>query len=409
MNSFSFQYWTRRKERPLVRLASFLAIGGIALAVLALSLGLSIISGFEKEYLKSVLSFNASLVLLKSGEIENQQEEEEKLKDYFQEKNLSALNNAITPFLYREGILVHKEMVKGIVMKGVDLKGMRQNSRIKINYEDGFSEKEREEGILVGKRLKENLKLNRGETVYFFLPQDRIDWRKKRLSPKDFHPFKVVGTFESGLYDYDAGFGFVPLPVAQKLLKSAGKISGFEVWIKDPVQALTVGDQMKKEWPFSYSIMTWRDLNQNLFQALNLQKLVFQILLGFLVLVASFNLTGVLVMKMLERRKEIAIFRSLGASLKDLEKIFFQEGVFLGSLGILGGTLLSFFLSYLIESQRFIRLAPEVYFISSVPAVWSWTTVLGTAGIGLLFIMSAVWISLTRLSRLNIVRVLSEG
>lgn len=166
---------------------------------------------------------------------------------------------------------------------------------------------------------------------------------------------------------------------------------------------------MRKDLGYPYSVMTWYDLNKNIFEALRLQKLIFTILLGFLVLVASFNLTGILVMKMLERRQDIAIFRAFGAGPKKLRRLFFAEGFFWGGTGLLLGTILAFGFSRLLAQREWIPLSPEVYFISSVPSAWSWGEALVVFGVGFLFLFGAVWFSLSRLSRLNLVRALTEA
>ncbi|MDO8462095.1 MAG: FtsX-like permease family protein [Deltaproteobacteria bacterium] len=406
--NFIVSYLFKRRERSLIRIASLLTIIGVSFAVTSQLTGFSILSGFEKEYLKAVLNFNAPLVVMKTGEMEQATIEEAKLKSWFETKQ-SGEKTIMTPFLYREGLIVSKQKVKGVVMKGVDLPRLMQASGTKIHYFE--KAKKKEEGLLIGSALAKSLGLsetNRGP-IYLFLPEEKVDWQRQNLSSRDFHSFPVVGTFESGLYDYDAGFVFLSLPVAQKLLKATGKVTGIEVWLADPEKGVSLADEMKSEWHYPYSILSWWDLNEHLFQALKLQKLVFGILLGFLVLVSSFNLTGILVMKMLERRRDVAVLRVIGATLKDLKKIFLTEGLLLGGSGLLIGTLLALILSTILSHNRLIALAPEIYFISSVPSVWQWHEVFWILAGGVAIIVGAVWFSLSQLGRLNLIRVLTEG
>lgn len=416
----SLLYILRRKDRPLVRLATGLTIAGIAFAVFALNLGFSIIAGFEKAYLKSVLSFNAPLVLVKDGGIADRQLEEESLRRSLEESAPQEKSVPTTSFLYKEAILVSGQTIKGVVVKGLSQDRLAQASlaqgeaALDINYFDsktGEVQWKKGQGILMGSALAEILGITEGlkVSVSLFFPSDGIDWEQSRLAASQFHRVPVLGTFHSGMYQYDEGFVFLSLSGFDSILGKVVLPEGLEVWLSDPSQAAAVADSLRQKFDFPYSVMSWLDINYDIFRMLSLHKLIFGILLGFLILVACFNLTGVLVMKMLERRRDIAIMKTCGATPGQLRSLFLLEACLLGGLGVLLGLLLSYGASFLLSSQRLLHLAPEVYFISAVPSFWSWRQVLIVSLVAFVFVAGAALVALGRLGKLQLVKILSEG
>ena len=182
-------------------------------------------------------------------------------------------------------------------------------------------------------------------------------------------PFRVAAVFYSGMYEYDAKFAYLNLPDAQRFFGTGDTVTGLEVKVKNVDQARSVLARVVFElggWP--YRAKDWGELNRSLFSALQMEKVVMAVILGFIVLVASFIIVATLIMQVLEKRKEIAVLKSMGAGVPSVMKIFVVEGVVIGAVGTAFGLLLGWGTCLLVDKVG-IPLDPEVYYISNLPVL----------------------------------------
>ena len=219
-------------------------------------------------------------------------------------------------------------------------------------------------GIILGKHLAANLGIVRGDSVYMITPRGT-------LSPAGHIPamvkFKVVDTFESGMYEFDGALAFINLTQAQRMLRMPASASGIEIRLADLDQAASLGETIQTAVGSNYTVKTWQQINRNLFSALRLEKTVMFIILALIIMVAAFNIAGSLVMMVMEKRKDIAILKTMGATARTIGKVFVIKGLAIGLVGITLGTVAGLIVCTLLERYALIRLPADVYYISSLP------------------------------------------
>jgi lipoprotein-releasing system permease protein len=221
-------------------------------------------------------------------------------------------------------------------------------------------------GIILGVHVAENLQAQSGDTIQLLSP------RAGSASPFGYVPrvgnFRLVGVFRSGMYEYDASFAFIDLEQAQSFFGMKGRVSGVELKVADMYRAPEVSEAILKELGgFPYRANDWIQMNANLFAWMQMEKKVMFVILALIVLVAAFNITGALIMLVSEKKRDIGILRSLGATSGEIRSIFVLEGAVIGSLGMVLGTAGGLLLCYLLDRYQFIKLPGDVYFIDTLP------------------------------------------
>jgi lipoprotein-releasing system permease protein len=220
-------------------------------------------------------------------------------------------------------------------------------------------------GIVIGRELSRSLRVQVGDPVSVVSPFG--DLGPAGPQPKS-RPFRVAGIFYSGMYEYDSKFAYIDLPEAQRFFGS-DTVTGLELKVTDVDAAKATMSRVVFAlggWP--YRAKDWGELNRSLFAALQQEKLAMAVILGFIVLVATFTILATLIMMVLEKRKEIAVLKSMGAGVPSVMKIFVTEGVVIGGVGALFGLLLGLGTCLLIDKVG-IPLNPEIYYVSNLPVV----------------------------------------
>lgn len=402
----ALRFLSSKKRQGFLSITASVAIAGMAFGVMALLVSLSVISGFQREYKKAILKFNSHLILMSADEIEHHEEVAEKI---FRLESPPAAVTGISPFIYREGMAVAGARMKGIVLKGIDFDRFLNLSQIQMERFREAENLDRLPPLFLGVALARELgfqKDSENRIIRVLFPQGN---RSEAEGLKSLRRFFVAGTFTSGLHEYDASFAFLPLADAEKFFQTRGRVSGLEVWLDDPDRAEAWAALMRKDFEFPNVILTWRDLNENIFRALELEKVVFFLLMMVLVAVASLNILGTLMMLLLEKRGEIAVLRALGLSWKRTRKVFLFDGLLIGCAGIALGVVLGLGVLFFLDRWQPIRLAEEVYFLSRVPVALSKETLVGVvlAAFGVVFF--GCELALRHLSRKSNLRVLLEN
>ena len=233
---------------------------------------------------------------------------------------------------------------------------------------EGIREKTKKEdampGLIVGQELARTLRLVVGDRVTVVSP--RGDLGPTGPIPKT-RPFRIAGIFYSGMYEYDMKHAYIDLSVAQRFLRSEGRISGIEIKVEDveraPALATKLASTIGRD---ELRVRDWKMMNQQLFGALALEKLAMFITLGIAILIAGFSVFGTLTLLVQEKRKEVAILKAMGTSARGVIRIFVIEGLLIGAAGGLMGLGLGFVLTFAAEHFG-IRMNPEVYYIDKLP------------------------------------------
>jgi len=372
-----------RRSRYAHSAIGWITVLGLTLGVAAQCVALSILGGFEKSFTQSILGFNAHLVVMREGEIDQREPVLDKILSL---AGPNAITGA-TPFLYREGLMAHHSKVKGVVFKGIDPLTFPRVYDVKVRLFRDLAAKSSldellkphgDEGrLLLGVDLADSLGVKDDDRIVSVLsPQGDL----KRISDvNNFKRFEVVGTFESGLYEYDSQFAFLSLPEAQAFFKVPGKITGWEMRLADYGQAKPLARRLEKALGIPFQAISWDELNAEIFYALKLEKKLFFIIMGLIVVVAAANLVGLVVILVSDQTREVSIFRAMGMKAKTLKKVFTLQGMLLALTGAVLGTALGWMLSSFLATHALFKLAKEVYLVSALPidlSVWNMAGVL---------------------------------
>jgi lipoprotein-releasing system permease protein len=370
-----------RPRMPATLLMTLISIGGVAIGVWALTVVLSVMSGFSGDLKRKILGQTAHGMVLSYGE--------DDFGDWraVREQALKVRGVAgATPFLYNEVMLSTGQSVTGAILKGIDPATIGSVTDLPASLEsgdlawlsrpEGIVAAERAEGarpppgralpgIVVGRELSRTLRLQVGDQVSVVSPFG--DLGPAGPQPKS-RPFRVAGIFYSGMYEYDSKFAYIDLPEAQRFFGS-DTVTGLELKVTDVDAARGTMARVVFAlggWP--YRAKDWGELNRSLFAALQQEKVAMAVILGFIVLVATFTILATLIMMVLEKRREIAVLKSMGAGVPSVMKIFVVEGVVIGGVGALFGLLLGLGTCLLIDKVG-IPLNPEIYYVSNLPVV----------------------------------------
>jgi lipoprotein-releasing system permease protein len=366
----------QRPRMPATLLMTLISIGGVAIGVWALTVVLSVMSGFEADLKAKILGAHAHGVVLKYGQNDFTEWPDAR-------KRVLAVSGvaAATPFLYNEVMLAAGQNLTGAVVKGIDVATVGTVTDLSRNVEEGKLEwldrpgdipasksdhpgQPGLPGIVVGRELARTLRVFVGDTVNVVSPFG--DLGPAGPQPKS-RPFRVAAVFFSGMYEYDSKFAYVSLREAQGFFGTGDSITGLELKVKEVDAARPVMRRVLTALDgYPYRVKDWGEMNRNLFSALMMEKVVMAVILGFIVLVASFIIIATLIMLVLEKTREIAVLKSMGAGLPSIMKIFVAEGLIIGAIGTAFGLLLGWGTCLLVDKVG-IPLDPEVYYISNLP------------------------------------------
>ena len=384
-----------RPRLPATMLMTLISIGGVATGVWALTVVLSVMSGFEQDLKSKILGAHAHGVVLKYGQND--------FTDWrgTQDRVLGVPGVAAsTPFLYAEVMLSAGQNLTGSVLKGIDTATVGRVTEIPRNLDKGRLEwldrpeeipeaaprsnlrdaldgagtasgdppapRETLPGILLGRELARGLRVGVGDVVNVVSPFGDIG--PAGPQPKS-RPFRVAGILYSGFYEYDAKFAYLQLAESQRFFGTGDSVTGLELKMKDVDAARPVMRRVLAALEgYPFRTKDWGEMNRNLFSALMMERIAMAVILGFIMLVASFIVVATLVMLVLEKTREIAVLRSMGATTTSIMKIFVAEGLAIGAVGTGFGLLLGLGTTALVAKVG-IPLDPEVYYISHLPVL----------------------------------------
>jgi lipoprotein-releasing system permease protein len=242
-------------------------------------------------------------------------------------------------------------------------KNLVQGSLKMLERPDKSSGKPRRDGIILGKELARRLGVQLEDAVSMVAPASRMT--PMGLIPK-IKLFLVVGFFESGMFEYDSNLAFISIHSAQKFFAMKGKVSGIEIRVVDIEQADQVAAGIQDSLGFPYFARDWMRMNKNLFSALRLEKIVMFIILILIILVAAFNIVSTLFMVVMEKTKEIAILKSMGASRSSIMKIFSFQGLIIGVTGTMIGCIGGF--TVVPNLNEIVGLIENIFGITAFPS-----------------------------------------
>ena len=360
----SLRHLKSKKRERFISIATFICFLGVSLGVMALIVVLSVMNGFQEAIKEKILALSAHVLVLNHQGPFLPEEASEKLKGL---KEISSLS----PMVLTQLMVSSDYASSGAVLRGITREAP-EVSYLQEKLLDG--ERNLKSGeVWIGVELSKILGVRVGDRLRLVSPSGR------------FHPFGMIprvkdvvisGIFQAGMYDYDVALILAPLEDVQSFLSLGNKVTHLAIRVKDIYQAHTVSKQIQRLLGGFFFTRDWMEMNKNLFYALRMERRVMFILLSLIVAVGAFNIIGVLMMSVMERRREIAILRSMGAQKKTILKIFLYQGLLIGTIGTfigtLGGIILSLNISRIanmLETLFGLKfLPPDVYYITEVPS-----------------------------------------
>jgi len=366
--SIAFRYLMSRRREKFISLISWISIFGVAVGVMALIVVLAVMSGFDNDLKEKIIGTNSHLVV----------ESTQGITDYAAlEEKINAIDGVVAtaPFINGPVMIKHPNGVFGVLVRGIDpIKEARvtelakyiKNNQIEIGTDQ----------LILGQEAARRLMVREGDPIKL------VSSTTGRIKE-----FTISGIYASGMYEYDANLLFAGLEDIKKLLKS-DFIDGIGVRVKNPDHAKQMARTIQREIGYPYYARSWMDMNKNLFFALKLEKITMFIILALIVLVACFNIASTLIMLVMEKTKDIAILKAIGATRKQIRKIFIVQGVIFGVFGTVLGAAAGLLLCQLLKHYQFIKLPRDIYYgISKLPILIKWDDII-------IIIVSALFISL---------------
>ncbi len=363
---------------------------GMGLGVMALIVVLSVMNGFQKEIRARMLGASPHLeVVADGGRMANWQPVLDKIAAHPQV-------TASAPYVAGQGMLSFGQSVQGVMVRGIDPLRETAITDLANKVKAGALSDLRstEFGIVLGSDLARALGVRMGEKVMLIAPQGSIT--PAGMMPR-LKQFRVVGIFEIGMAPYDNSLALININDAQKLFQLDDAVTGISTKLRDIDQAPDVAAELQSQLPAGFYANDWTHQNSNYFSAVKMEKKMMFIILSLIVAVAAFNIVSTLVMAVTDKQADIAILRTLGASPRSIMKIFIVQGVVIGLIGTLagslGGILLALNLNVVIPFIEHLFgvqfLAKDVYYISELPSDLRYHEVLLVSGLSFLISLIA--------------------
>ncbi len=358
----SLRYLRAKRKQKFISLISVISVLGVAVGVLALIVVLSVYTGFTEGLRDQIIGVNAHALVQRLGGVISRPEK------VIKEIRTVPGVEAATPYIYGQALISSGQNSTGVVLRGIDPESAGRVITIDREMKTGsLQDLENTSGlpsIILGVELARQLRVNTGSKIRLISPNGP-------LSPLGVLPkvrtCRVVGIFETGMFEYDSTMGFINLETARVLAGLDRGVHGIEVRVDDVERADKIAGAIQELLGPGFSVRDWMQINQNLFAALKLEKVGIFIALDLIILVAALNIISALVMVVMEKKRDIAILKSMGAATGSIMRIFFYQGMIIGISGTLLGVLGGLGLCALLKNYPIIELPRNVYPMSTMP------------------------------------------
>ncbi len=361
------KYLKAKRKEGFISLITFLSVAGVTVGVMALVIVIAVMSGAETDFRKRILGLEPHILIMnysgKFGDFNKL------LADIDQSKQVKGS----TPILFAQAMIRSSNSFSGVMIRGIDpekgfslVKGFGPE---KIKKLLGKTKSNRTlsdlkfPGIILGKALANSVGVIKGDKIILMSPNGFI-------SPVGHIPsmkrFIVTGTFDSGMYEYDNALAYINLKEAQQLCGAGNKVSAIGIWIDNVFEVKQIKDSLSNLLDYPFYLRDWMEINKSLFSALKLEKTAMFIILTLIILVAAFNIASALIMMVMEKTRDIAVLKAMGATNKTIRFIFILKGMIIGSIGTFIGTTMGVAACFILKKYDFIQL-PDAYPFSTLP------------------------------------------
>jgi len=367
------RYLKAKRKSTFISLITLISVAGVALGVMALIIVLAVMTGFEEDLKDKILGTNAHIVVLNgAGAMQD-----------FREilKKVQGIDGVVaaTPFIYNQVMLSSGRNVSGVVLRGIDVASDAKVTNLHKSIVEGSLQSLEDAsaqtpGLVIGKELAKNLGLILGDSVDVISPMGNIT--PFGMMPKLRH-FRVDGIFNTGMFEYDSTLAYVSLSEAQKFLGLGDSVTGIQLKVRDVYKTGELAKVINRELGPPYHARDWMQMNKNILFALKTEKSVMFIILTLIVLVAAFGIASTLFMVVMEKTRDIAILKSMGATSRSIMRIFVFEGVLIGVFGtiagVLSGLLVALNLEPIVDLVKrvtgFELFSKDIYYLDHFPSL----------------------------------------
>ncbi|MCF8053709.1 MAG: lipoprotein-releasing ABC transporter permease subunit [Deltaproteobacteria bacterium] len=376
----ALRYLRAKRKQMFVSVVTFFSIAGIAIGVAALIVVLSVMNGFREELTEKVINTNSHVVCMRyDGGIKNYADAM---------KRIGTIDGVIAtaPVVYGQAMIRNRSGISGLMVRGIELKealkvinvgkikkGTLAELKITARNSQFPAKSANLPGIAIGKELARNAGVSLYDSVTLVSPEGISTPFGTVPSAKN---FVVVAIFESGFYEYDTAVAYLDIEEAKSFFGLGSAVSAVEIRVSDIYRAMTVAREIEKILPLPFFTRHWMEMNKSLFAALNTEKAVMFIILSLIIIVAAFNIITSLIMVVMEKSRDIAILKSIGATAQSITRIFVLQGLIIGSSGLALGCGLGLLVAgnintaaKLLEKLFGIEVFPgDIYYFSQIPA-----------------------------------------
>jgi lipoprotein-releasing system permease protein len=387
--------------------ATWITIIGVGLGVAVVCFVMSMHNGFESEIRSRLLGTTSHITVFPStGDL---------ISDY--PKLLAEIEQvpgvvAASPFVYYKAAISSASAGDGIIVRGIDPELERKTSDIESSITSGhyslspvLEDNDTLPTMLMGKNLAERLGVSVGSPVVLYSLKGE-DLRKN-MRPR-VAKFIISGIFETGMYEFDAELTYVNLRAAQELFKLGDAATAVHMKLDDIYKAADLTPVIDKKLEFKYDVVPWNILHKNLFTWIAIEKKI--LFLGFIliVLVAAFSIISTLVMLTMEKRAEIGILKTMGATPDKIRRIFVYKGLAIGAVGVIGGWAVALLAAYLQNKYELISLPPDIYFVKYLPIETHAVDFLLAGLLTMVICLAAAWYPSSQASKVSVIEVLRQ-
>jgi lipoprotein-releasing system permease protein len=368
----ALRYLRARRKDAFISITTIFTAVGVMLGVAALVIVLAVMSGFEASLRLRILSLTPQVEI---------QSYDGAISDYPAiEARADSIPGVVgsDPFIVGQGMLSSAHGISGVIVRGVEpsnasviakLRGYVQRGSLDALAKNGPSPganttaQPSDGAVALGSTLADKLKVKTGDAVNLVAP---IIGKDGQLTTKTGH-FTVAAIFESGIAFVDRGLVFIGLGNAQRFFGREGRVDGIEVRLRDLDQTDLVTAELSATLSKPYRVTNWKEFDQTAAAGFEMLRRVYALVLLMLIGVAAFNLIATLIMVVMEKRKDIAVLRAMGATVADVRRIFVLKGIIVGGAGTAAGLTLGALGCFLLAHYHFIHIEKKIYGISTLP------------------------------------------
>ena len=367
--AIAWRYLRSGRRSRLLSFISVIAIGGVVVGVSALIIIMGVMNGLQRDLREKILVGSPDIRVLTFGE-------DLRMDDWATVLDKVRAHPGVVaaaPFVLTQGgITAGHNYAEAAYVVGIEpeRRGVPNVTEIRSHAESGdfrFATLDGEgRGIVLGKLLAARLNAYPGDKVTLVSFSGASLSNAVGFVPR-YYEFEVTGTFDTGMYEYDNAYVYLPLDAAREFAGLGDGVTGIEVRTEDRWRATEIAAALGESLGYPYRTVDWQQQNQSLFQALKLEKFGMGAILLLIVIVAAFNIVSTLTMVVRDKTREIGILRAMGMTAAGIRRIFFYQGVVIGVVGTSLGLAFGLLGALLLERYELIELDPSVYFIDHLP------------------------------------------